>query len=227
MNRVRWLRAEWPVSMPVLAEKMKSQGFNRDSTDGFVVDRVRDTFIEARYIEKLNYQETISDPFGGEQIFDRVVYRTVVFSLFSGYPQLELYDTPRSTKAFVSRMLEMCNFSLPLVSLSVNVIRWIENFQALSDQQVLVNSINVSGLEIEQGVIANLLLKSERDALDALASIAKGRRYSLDKVHMRCSSGKNIIPIVFSSSGAAMIPDDNMRVFLPLIRKSLPEPSIK
>lgn len=224
MNRVRWLRTEWPISMRTMAAKMKAQAFKRDSFDGFVIERVRDTFIEARYIEKLNYQETITDPFGVEQMYDRVAYRSVSFSLFSDYPQIELYDANRSTKEFINKLIEMYNFSLAVVPLSVKVLEWIDNFQKLTKQKVLVDSIQISGLQLEPGVVAKILLKGDYDVRGALRAIAEQRNFSLDRVQMRYTSGSGIIPVQLASSGTISVPDYHKNEVLPLLRESLPRP---
>ena len=52
MNRVRWLNAQWPSSMRTIGNKLKAMPFSEDSMDGFAIERVRDDFIEGRYIEK-------------------------------------------------------------------------------------------------------------------------------------------------------------------------------
>ena len=222
MNRVRWLRAEWSTSMRTLAAKMKSQMFTRDSFDGFVIERVRDTFIEARYIEKMNYQETITDPFGIEQVFDRIAYRTVEFSLFSEYPQIELRDAHRSTKEFVSKLLEICNFSVAIVPVSVDLLDWVERFRELTEQKVLVNAVQMSGLELDPGISAKILIKGDKDVREALQAVAAKRKFTLEKVQMQYSYGTKFVSIHLASTGAIKVPADCMNELLPLLRKSLP-----
>ena len=226
MNRVRWLRAEWPESMRVLAARMKTKEFTPDSFDGFMIDRVRDTYIEARYIEKLSYQETIVDPFGLEQISERVDYRSVEFSLFGNYPQIELYDAPRSTRGFVNRLLEICDFSLAVVPITVDILDWIENFQKLSNKNVLIDSIQASGIELEKGVFAKVVLNSEHDVRNALEAVSGESEFKLDNVKMRCLSGGRSVHIYLSASGAYRVSSQYMSEFLPLVRKSLPKPKI-
>lgn len=222
MNRVRWLRAEWPTSMRTLAAKMKAQVFTKDSFDGFMIERVRDTFIEARYIEKISYQETITDPFGLEQVLDRISYRSVEFSLFADYPHIELRDAHRSTKEFVNKLLEICNFSVAVVPVSVDLLDWVERFRKLTEQKVLVDAIQVSGLELDRGISAKILIKGDKDVREALQSIAAKRKFTLEKVQMRCSSGTKIVAIHLASTGAIKVPEDYMNEFLPLLRQSLP-----
>ncbi len=48
--------------MRTIGNKLKALPFSEDSMDGFAIERVRDDFIEGRYIEKYIYQEFNSDP---------------------------------------------------------------------------------------------------------------------------------------------------------------------
>lgn len=213
--------------MRTLAAKMKTQVFTKDSFDGFVIDRVRDTLIEARYIEKMSYQETITDPFGLEQVFDRIAYRSVEFSLFPDYPHIELRDAHRSTKEFVSKLLEICNFSVSVAPISVNLLEWIEEFQELVGQKVLVDSLQVSGLELERGISAKILIKGNKDVRGALCSVAEKRQFTLEKVQMQCSFETKSVPIHLAATGAIKVSDEYINHFLPLLRQCLPNPIIK
>lgn len=65
-RRYRWLKAQWPISMKTLGRRLKAKEFNGDATHGFVIDRLRDDLLEARYVERVEYTETITDPFGKE-----------------------------------------------------------------------------------------------------------------------------------------------------------------
>src|ERR1035438_8658397 len=71
VKRIRWFAAKWPIALRTLATKMKSHPFREDSLNGFIIERVRDNFINGRYVEKISYQETLTTPFGDQQIFDR------------------------------------------------------------------------------------------------------------------------------------------------------------
>src|SRR5215469_13253307 len=129
MTRVRWFTAEWPVSMRTLAAKMKSEPFREDRLQGFIVDRVREDSVEGRFIEKISYKETIKSPFGEEEVFDRVIYTQLEFNLSNKFPHLELWDAPRSTQAYISKLLEFSNFGVSIESLSVDLIEWTNLFE--------------------------------------------------------------------------------------------------
>lgn len=201
---------------------MKANAFTQDSYDGFVVERVRDISIEARYIEKLSYRETLTDPFGNEEVLDRVTYRQVAFNLFADYPSIELWDAPRSTQPFVSRLLELSNFSLSISHLQVNLLDWVEAFHRQIQKDLIIDSVQISGLEIEQGVNAKVLVRGDKDVRAALEHFARGRPYVLEKLQVKSSFYRNSMPIHLANNGSAKIPDEVMDDLLPLLRISLP-----
>lgn len=225
MNRVRWLSATWPVSMRILGTRMKGYPFTPDSFDGFVVERIRDHSIEARFIEKITYSQVTIDPFGNEETFQHTAYRSVNFTLSSEFPHIEIKDSPKSTKDFVNKLLELCNFSLTVAPISVNLIDWVNGFQKSFQRAVIVDSIQLSDLELEDGVSAKVLLKGSRDVRDAAFHLAPKKKYHLDKLQVKAKIGEIHIPIHLSSTGGATIPSDFFEELLPLLRSSLPTPA--
>lgn len=222
MERIRWLNAKWPVSMRTLGSRMKAQLFSPDSFDGFIVERIRDDLIEGHFIEKLTYQEVMTDPFGREEVFDRVVYRDVDFTLFAGFPNIELRNSQRSTKEFISKLLELCNFSLTITPLSVDLLAWVQTLEQRVAQNVLVDSLQLSGLELEEGVSAKVLLKGDKDVREAMQHLSAKKKFTLEKVQVKFKLGSNIVPVHLANTGSVKIPADYLDDLLPHLRTSLP-----
>jgi hypothetical protein len=222
MRRIRWLGAKLPGFLTTIGSKMKANPFTQESYDGFIVERVRDTFIEARYIQKLSYQETITDPFGNNEVFDRVEYRQVAFNLFADFPNIELLDAPRSIHSYISKLLELSNFSLSVNYLQVNLLDWVKLFQGQLEKTIVINSIQIAGLEVEQGISAKVLLRGDRDVRIALGQFAKDRQYILEKLQLKVQFDRDIVPIHLTNNGTAKIPEDFLDDFLPMLRISLP-----
>ena len=221
MRRVRWLGAQWPVSMRTLASRMKSQLFAPGSLDGFSIDRVRDNFIEAHYIEKLSYQETVTDPFGQESVFERIGYRKIDFTLYSEFPNIELSDAHRNTRAFISKLLELCDFSVSIEPLTINLLDWVSQFEDQLEIKVLVDSLQISGVELESGVHAKMLLKGGTDVRLAMARVAQNRNYELERLQMKIPTSTRIISVQLSNSATAKIPEDFWDEMLPILRSAL------
>ena len=222
MNRVRWLNAKWPSSMRTIGNKLKGMPFTQDSLDGFAIERIRDDFIEGRFIEKYTYQEVVADPFGTEEVLERTGYRSTGFTLYSEFPYIELRNGQRSIKEFVNRLLQACNFSLVVAPVTVNLLDWIALFQKVLGQKVVVDSLQISGVELEEGITGKILLKGDRDVREAIDHIVGGKRYTLEKVQLKLATSGQRISIHLANNGTAKIPPDHTSEFLPLLRKSFP-----
>jgi len=222
MKSIRWYSAQLPTSIRSLAAKMKAMPFTKESYDGFVIDRVRDKTLEARYIEKYSYQEKIVDPFGGEQAFERTVYRQIEFTLCSEFPQIEIIDSPRSVRPLINKLAAMSGFSMAISPVSADVLKWASLIGKNTGVKVVVDSLQLAGLELEEGVIAKALIKGDKDVRDAVRLITKNKPYALEKIHLKMSLGNKLVPIFIAHNGTAKYPEDYDTELLPVLRKSLP-----
>lgn len=223
MNRVRWLHAQWSSAMRTIGNKLKAMPFTEESMDGFAIERIRDDFIEGRFIEKYVYQEVIADPFGKEEVIERTGYRSTDFTLFSQFPFIELRNGQCSIKEFVNRLLQACNFTLVVSPITVNLLDWVAAFQKTAGQKIVVDSVQVSGVALEEGITGEILLKGDRDVREAIDGIVGGKRYTLEKVQIKLNGvGKNL-SIHLANNGTAKIPPDHTADLLPLLRQSFPK----
>jgi hypothetical protein len=227
MSRVRWLSAEWPVSMRVLGSRMKAQTFTPESFDGFVIERIRENFIDAHYIEKFTYEEKTIDPFGNEETLNRISYKNVGFTLFSDFPNIELRNPQRSIKEFISKLLELCDFSLSITPVTVNLVDWIQAIQKQTNQNVLVDSLQIAGLELEEGVSAKILLRGSKDVREAMRHLSGNRKFDFEKAQVKMTIESRIAPVHLSNTGSARIPPDYFDDLAPILRTTLPRPIAK
>jgi hypothetical protein len=206
MNRVRWLDAQWPSPIRTVGKKLLDMPFTEERMDGFAIERIRDDYIEGRYIEKYNYQEVISTPFGGEEVLDRIGYRTTEFTLFDSPPHIELRNYQRSIKELISRLLEACSFNLVVTPPTINLIEWVSALQDAVDQEVTVDSLQVSNVEIDEGVAGKILLKGAKDVREAADALLAGRKHVLEKVQVKFTDLNKIVTIQLSNNGTAKLP---------------------
>ncbi len=221
MKRVKWFNAVWPLSLRTIATRMRASSFTPESNDGFLVERSRDNVLEGRYIEKMSYQEVLDDPFGNKLTFDRLVYRQVMFGLFSDFPRFELRDAPRSTQGCVSRLLQLCEFSASIEGLNVDVLRWIDAFSKETGRRTVIDSLRVSGIEIDAGVLAKFVLTGSKDVRAALKDVTRNRPYQLDKAQAEVQDGGRSLPVQFSAAGSVAVRDEDFEELYPSLRASI------
>lgn len=222
MNRVRWLNAQWPASMRTIGNRMKARPFTEDSVDGFAVERIREDFIEGRFIEKYAYQEINSDPFGREEVLERIGYRSTEFTLYSQFPHVELKNGQRSIRDFVNRLLETCNFDLVVSPVTVNLLDWVSTFQNSLGQKITVDSLQISGVELGAGITGKILLKGDKDVREAVDHIVGGKKYVLEKIQMKMELGSQRVTVHLANNGSAKVPPDHTSDLLPLLRRAIP-----
>ncbi len=222
MNRVRWLDAQWPLSMRVIGKKLIDMPFTEESMDGFVIERIRDDFIEGRFIEKYSYQEVISTPFGREEVLDRIGYRTTEFTLFDSSPHIELRNYQRNLKEFINRLLQVCSFNLVVTSPAVNLLEWITSLQDVLDRQLTVDSLQVSGVEMDKNIVGKVLLKGGVDVRQSMRDLLAGRKYILEKVQVKFVGLDRVVAIQLSNNGTAKLPSGPSSDLLRQLREAFP-----
>ncbi len=227
MTRHRWLKAEWPMTIRTLAKRVRQQEFSEGRVSGFILDRVRDDLLEARFVERYEYTETVSDPYGKELTFDRLEFRQIAFRATPAWPGLELLDAPRSTQSLVSRLLEASNFELAVSPIDVNVLAWADELQRALGAEAVIDSLQVAALMVADGIKAKVMLKGEKDVRAACRELVQGRKHVLEKLQMRVTVGGTRITVVLTNGAGAKV--DGIDVPVELVehlRASLPRPPL-
>lgn len=202
--RHKWLNVEWPVHIAQLASRMKSLNFSSNEHHGFVIDKIRDELIEARYIEKIYFTDVIVDPFGNETTFDRVEYRESAFRITQAPPTLELINAPRSLQALLNRLSEITDFEASIEQLHVDVLSWADELIKAIHGAGSFDSMQISKLELGSKAFAKILVTGEQDIKEVSAALVGGRRHVVEKVRIRLHDPL-IGSVVLSSNGAATI----------------------
>lgn len=220
MKRYRWSYAKWSLNMRELSQRIRSNPFGDESVEGFIIDRTRDDYIEARYIERIEYVDKIIDPFGNETEFERVVYNQCEFRATSSFPGLELVNAPRKTQRLVSRLLEINNFSLIIEPFSIEVLDWASQLQNLADITVTVDSMQIGSLELAPKTYAKVVIKGDKDVREAGKKFTIGKHHEVEKVQLRIQGGFQGT-VILENSGAAKVDVTHNDDFVTILRKGL------
>lgn len=222
MKRYRWLRAKWPISMRVLAKRLKANGFDDGKTDGFVLDRARDDFLEARFIERVEYDDTIVDPFGKEISFHRIDYKQCEFRATVDGPGLELVNAPRAVQATISGLAEASEFGLAIGPLNLNVLAWAKGIQRLMNDGGIVDTVQIGAIELAPGITAKALIRGATDVLAVSNRFVDGKKHEIEKVQLKIP-GSRRTTIMLASNGTARIDSDVPSDTVVSIRAALQE----
>lgn len=220
-SRYRWFAAKWPSTMRTLARRLKDMSFSEPLSVGFVVDRVRDEFIEARYIERLEFDEEVVDPFGKEQTYHRIEYKQTRFRAAVEGPGLELIDPSRSSQAFFGRLAEACEFSLAVAALDIDVVAWSKSLQRNLRSSGTVDFLQIGALELDIGVVGKVVLRGNADVLATGTRLVAGRKHSVERLQIRLGA-QHTTPVLLTSSAAVKLDREPSDELLAALRTSLP-----
>lgn len=220
MARIRWFRANWPISLRALVAKMKTTEFNAESQDGFILERARDSLIEGQYIEKRLLEDVAVDPFGNEQRTESVDYRRVRFRIVREFPQIQVWNTSRSLHGFVSRLAEMNNFALAIEPVIVNVEKWCE-ILSLSDQwEAQFAAIQIGEIAFQDGVVGKMFLRGE-NAREVMKQLVKSLKHSVERVIVRVTVGGKAKSVQLFKDGAASFGTSAPEQLIECVRECL------
>lgn len=223
MTRYRWWRAEWPAPIRTLSKRMRQHSFSEREACGFILDRVREDYLEARFVERYEFKETVTDPFGKEVIFDRLEFRQTSFRASRAWPGLELVDTSRSPQSLVNRLLELTNFTLPISPVVVEVVNWADGFQHIFGGAVRIDAIQIGSLQIEDGIKAKVVIKGEKDVRAACNDVIQGRKHVLEKLQLQVARDQHRASVLLANNASAKVQGYELRDDVVLaLRSSLP-----
>ncbi|MDF3195682.1 hypothetical protein [Pseudomonas sp. 1928-m] len=219
--RYKWLNVEWPAHIDQLALRMKSLDFSSNQHHGFVIDKIRDELIEARYIEKISFTDTVTDPFGNETKFDRIEYRESAFRITNAFPTLELINAPRSLQALLNRLSEITDFEVSIEQLRVDVLSWAEELIKAINGTGSFDSMQISKLELGKKTFAKILVTGEQDIKQLSAELISGRRHVVEKIRIRLHHPLKGSIILTNTGSATVNMDDLEENTVRVIRASL------
>jgi len=196
MTRTRWLLIN-PAGKQVydqLVAGMNSDQFTSNVSSGFLIDNLRPDSIRARFVEKAEVVDKLTDPFGNETEVKRTQYSQLRFRLQRQTPQIEIYDAPRKINAFVNRLGEFSRGATAIYSPEVSVSAWL---RALSQEaeSVVVTGALITDLELGESVTAKIALTGERDVRKFIEGIADGKKFLLSQALARVKFNANDITL--------------------------------
>jgi len=225
MKRIKWLAGSWPLSIRQLAQRIRVDVLTPESMSGFLVTRVRESSIEARFIEKIISEESIIDPFGNEIKFERTSYVETAFRFSSEFPEVELLNPPRSIGPFSSRILQICNFEAAWANLNVDVLAWADNIQKNIADKIIIDRAHVKDVVFDDDVSFEATLSGTKDVRPSMRSLLGGRQHTLDKLYISVNTGGRGSRIKISADGSMQAPGDIPDELVQAIRHALPRES--
>lgn len=156
MIRLKWYRFISKFDAESLAKKLNNLKFSHTSPDGFQISSFRNESIEAKYIEKLDYEENLRDPFGEIITSKRVIYRETQFKIFFQKNTLEITNPGRSLTSLIMKLGEISRFSCSVEPINID-IQSIAGINKTINSNFANTSISISQLNLGDGTVGKII----------------------------------------------------------------------
>ena len=124
----------------------------------------------------------------------------------------------------MSKLTELNNFSVTISPLSVDLLKWVDAFQSLVNTNVIIDSLQISNIELEPDIIGRFSISGHKDVRDALQRITKGKRFELDRIQVKLPYEDRTASLQLTNAAAVKLEDVLIDDILPALRQSLPAP---
>lgn len=180
--RVRWYSLA-PTNTPLrqFADAMEANQYSQRRAAGFRLDEVRRGHILGRFIERLEWDDTLEDPAGGELCVHRLELRQVRFRLTSVSPHLEVLDGPRTLRGLIEQLSAFAGTSVRLVEVGVAPDLWLKELEAVFGK-IVVTSITASGLVLSASASATVAIVGADEVRQFLDRFARGQSVRVERM---------------------------------------------
>ncbi len=185
MSRHRWFLTKWPITISSIAEKLRENTFQDGKSEGFVLDRIRKEYLEARFIERIEYDTIVTDPFGKEFSLKQLNFIQSKFVISIQQPGLEIIDAPKSVTNLITYLSELNNFSLSLDSITVDVLKWTHLLQNELKTDIEIESVQIGKLVLAKDILAKVLIKGSGDVRNSCLEMTQNKSFVIEKVQIK------------------------------------------
>jgi len=183
--RIAWLRIR-PINQQGFQKLAKAIGkdqFTTDVTSGFIVDSERKSAIEARFIQRRTFSETVADPFGNESKIERIEYAQIKFTLFAEPLHLEITNPPRNLTPLINRLGELCEGKFAIFPPEEPVSDLMRAMVKLA-KSAKITGLLVSNLQLSATTTAKVLIKGNEDVKKLLPGFIGQRKHTIKEAQL-------------------------------------------
>lgn len=212
MIKLKWFQVSFPINFDEISDRFLTLPYSDKRMSGIEMISFNSNTIEAKFIEKIVYEEIIIDPFGNEIITKRVRYNVFNFTLSlvsEDYIVLIIHFPPKSVKSFTNLLYELFGVGFFINTINIKLNNFIEFIKTnLFFKQLKISNIKLSGLSLSQHSTARMEIVSSSDAYIELLNLYPNPTFILEKLKMNFLYLETKGSIEISKSGLIII-DDN------------------
>ncbi|EJZ0855961.1 hypothetical protein [Escherichia coli] len=184
--KTKWFTANFPAGLDSLYQSIINTPFDSDKGWGFSINSYEENAISSRYIEKVEVNEIIVDPYGNETQYTQLKYIQFNFWLYTTKGKnfiLIIESPPRSIKNFISNIIKSTHSDFNVSNLNIKIEDFIY-FLTPHFEKIQVHKAKLKNLTFSKHTSGILELESSSDALMEIRNIFKNANFTIDKVKL-------------------------------------------
>lgn len=210
--RYRWFDIK-PLnrnSIQRLAEGLLKLGYTDQTGFGFLVDEVRPTVLQARFITRDKVIKMIVGPDGESKEVAYEDYCKVGLRISAFSPALEVCNPTRRISELLSSIGEALDNTISIIPVVPSGLEWIEALGAGTGNVVLTR-MAVSGITLTESISVKSIFSGTADVRKAASKHLGGRKIEIDNLGGTLSCGSDELAFKISKAGSftfSSIPSD-------------------
>ncbi|EHW9767731.1 hypothetical protein K3N12_002324 [Escherichia coli] len=184
--KTKWFTANFPAGLDSLYQSIINTPFDSDKGWGFSINSYEENAVSSRYIEKVEVNEIIVDPYGNETQYTQLKYIQFNFWLYTTKGKnfiLIIESPPRSIKNFISNIIKSTHSDFNVSNLNIKIEDFIY-FLTPHFEKIQVHKAKLKDLTFSKHTSGILELESSSDALMEIRNIFKNANFTIDKVKL-------------------------------------------
>ena len=184
--KTKWFTANFPAGLDSLYQSIINTPFDSDKGWVFSINSYEENAISSRYIEKVEVNEIIVDPYGNETQYTQLKYIQFNFWLYTTKGKnfiLIIESPPRSIKNFISNIIKSTHSDFNVSNLNIKIEDFIY-FLTPHFEKIQVHKAKLKDLTFSKHTSGILELESSSDALMEIRNIFKNANFTIDKVKL-------------------------------------------
>ncbi|HBR2076827.1 TPA: hypothetical protein L9M72_000423 [Klebsiella quasipneumoniae subsp. quasipneumoniae] len=162
MKKVKWIVLNNRFTLDETIEKLKKDPYTEEKGKGFIFEKIRDDFLQGRFVEKIITEEKVGSLYGETTTIERIDYRNTSFSIASQFlPIIAIINPPRTLKPFAQAIVKNIGLGVSLEEIEVNPFDW---FEPLSQNLSLtITQLDISQVKVAEFALAKMQINSSHD----------------------------------------------------------------
>ncbi|TBL46453.1 hypothetical protein EYY99_02940 [Hafnia alvei] len=219
--KTKWFNANFQKSYDEVYDSILQNPFKDDRGWGFSINHYDSDALSAKYVERIEMKETITDPFGNDTLIEYNKFIQFNFWLKRETEKsylLSIESAPRSIKCFIANMRSVMSSDFNVSVLNIVVEDFINTVrQNFSDVKVF--KAKLKGLTFSKHTSGDLEIESSLDALDEIKLFFDKTGFTIEKAKISiCDSPHNHV-IEVNSNGTIVFTDELFRSIATVIEK--------